>query len=146
MGWIADLASKTQDLHIPGALKNRLHFSRRGHGDAERDELLIKIDILTATNNELIHVAKLDTAQQDDQLSDEEAMILQKIARENVESEHEIADALDISLARAEYRLSRLLQKGYLVDFVTLNYHAYVLDSRGRDYLVDKGLHRFNIQ
>ncbi len=146
MGWIADLASKTQELHIPDALINRLPFSRRGLDDAERDELLIKIDILTATNNELMHVANLDAAQQDNQLSDEEAMILQTIARENVESEHEISDALDISLARAEYRLSRLLQKGYLVAFLTLDYHAYVLDSRGRDYLVDKGLHQFNIQ
>ena len=143
MGWIANLADKTQELPIPGAIRDRLHFGRRGLDDAARDELLIKIDILTAKNNELMHVANLDTAQQENQLSDEEAMILQTIARENVDSEHEIADALDISLARAEYRMTRLLQKGYLVDFLTLDYHAYVLDSRGRDYLVDKGLHRF---
>ena len=146
MGWIANLASKTQELPIPGALKDRLHLGRRNLDDAERDKLLIKIDILTAKNTELMHVANLDTAQQENELSDEEAIILQTIARENVDSEREIADALDISLARAEYRLTRLLQKGYLVDFDTLNYHAHVLDKRGRDYLVDKGLHRFSVQ
>jgi len=146
MGWIANLASKTQELPIPGALRDRLHLHRRSLDDAERDKLLIKIDILTARNNELMHVADLDADQQENQLSDEEAMILQAIARENVESEHEIADALDISLARAEYRMTRLLQKGYLVDFATLNYHAHVLDKRGRDYLVDNGLHRFSVQ
>jgi hypothetical protein len=145
MGWITNLANKTQELPIPGALKERLHFGRRSLDDAERDELLIKIDILTAKNSELMHVADLDTDQQENQLSDEEATILQTIARENVESEHEISDALDISLARAEYRMTRLLQKGYLVDFVTLNYHAHVLDNRGRDYVAEKQLHRFNV-
>ena len=146
MGWIANLANKTQELHIPGALRDRLHIGRRSLDDAERDELLIKIDILTAKNSELMHVANLDSDQQENQLSDEEAMILQTIARENVESEREIADVLDISLARAEYRMTRLLQKGYLVDFDTLNYHAHVLDRRGRDYLLDKGLHQFSVQ
>ena len=146
MGWIANLASKTQGLPISGVLRDRLHIGRRSLDDAERDELLIKIDILTAKNTELMHVADLDANQQENQLSDEEATILQTIARENVESEHEISDALDISLARAEYRMTRLLQKGYLVDLVTLNYHAHVLDNRGRDYLTEKGLHRFNMQ
>jgi type III secretory pathway component EscV len=145
MSWISKFAGKTQKLTISRALKTRLSFSRRTLGDAERDELLVKIDILTAKNSELMHVADLDAAQQKNELSDEEATILQKIAMENVESEREIADALDISLARAEYRMLRLLEKGYLVDFVTLDYHAYVLDRRGRDFLMDKGLHKFNI-
>jgi ATP/maltotriose-dependent transcriptional regulator MalT len=145
MGWISRITNKQWELPLSGTLKDRLSFGRRRLGNEERDELLVKIDILTSKNNELLQIAEIDPAQSENQLSDEEAMILKCVARENVESEREIADELDINLARAKYRMARLLQKGYLVDYVTLNYHAYVLDRRGRDYLVDKGLHQFNI-
>ena len=143
MNWITNIAAKTQEIPIPGVLKERLNFKRRKHGGADQDELLVKIDILTARNNELMQVANLDAAQQENEIADEEVKILLKIANENVESAREISDALDINLARAEYRLTQLMEKGYLVDFTTLNYHAYLLDRRGRDYLEEHGLHRF---
>jgi biotin operon repressor len=143
MSWITDIAAKTQEIPIPGALKKRLNFKRRKHGGAEQDELLVKIDILTARNNELMQVANLDAAQQANEISEEEVKILLKIANENVESAREISDELEITLARAEYRLAQLQEHGYLVDFTTLNYHAYLLDRRGRDYLEERGLHRF---
>jgi len=146
MSWISGITNKTRALPIPGALKDRLNFKRRKHDEAERDELLIKIDILTAKNNELIQVAHLDAAQQAGQISDEEVKILQIIAVENVASAHEIADALNISLARAEYRLTQLLESGYVIDQATLNYHAFLLDRRGREYLVENDLHRFDLQ
>ncbi len=146
MSWITDIASKTQEIPIPGVLKERLNFKRRKHGGDERDELLVKIDILTARNNELMQVADLDAAQQENEISEEEVRILQKIANENVESAREIAEALNINLARAEYRLAQLQEHEYLVDFTTLNYHAYLLDHRGRDYLTENGLHRFETQ
>jgi predicted HTH transcriptional regulator len=144
MGWISEIAHKTQTLQIPGALTDRLHFKRHTHGAAERDELLVKIDILTAKNNELNQIAHLDTAQQKNEVSEEEIKILRRIAEENVASAHEIADALDISLARAEYRLTQLLDHGYVIDNSTLNYHAFLLDRRGREYLVENNLHRFD--
>jgi DNA-binding CsgD family transcriptional regulator len=146
MGWISEIAHKTRTLPIPGALTDRLHLKRHTHGAAERDELLVKIDILTAKNNELKQIAHLDTAQQKNQVSKEEIEILRRIAEENVASAHEIADALDISLARAEYRLTQLLDHGYVVDNATLNYHAFLLDRRGREYLVENNLHRFDFQ
>lgn len=146
MGWISEIVHKTQTLPSPGALIDRLHFKRHTHGAAERDELLVKIDILTARNSELKQIAHLDTAQKENQVSEEEVKILRRIADENVASAHEIADALDISLARAEYRLTQLLDNGFVVENATLNYHAFLLDRRGREYLVENDLHRFDFQ
>lgn len=143
MSWIANLANKTQQIPMPGMLKERLNFNRRTHDGTEQDELLVKIDILTAENSELMQVANLDAAQQENEISEEETKILLIIANENVESAREIAEALDISLARAKYRLMQLRVRRYLVDFTTLNYHAYLLDRRGRDYLTENGLHQF---
>lgn len=142
MGWFADIVHKTQELPLPGALKERLSYKSKAHfdSDAERDNLLVKINILTAKNNELMRIANLDPAQQESQLVEQEVDILLKISRESEACAREIAGAFDINLARAEFHLKRLVKHAYLVDFTTLNYHTYLLDRRGREYLQDNDL------
>ena len=136
MGRLANIVHKTQNLPLPGALKERLGYKTAAdfNAEEERDDLLVKIDILTAKNNELMRIADLDPVDQDDQPDEQEVKILQKIARENESCAREIAGAFDINLARAEYHLSRLLEHAYLVDFTALSYHTYLLDRRGREY------------
>ena len=142
MGWVADMVNKTQDLPLPEAWKTRLSHLQPQQNDAEteREALLVKIDILTAKNSELMQVANLDPAKQEGQLLEQEVAILHKIAKEIEFSAREIAEAFDINLPRAQYHLKRLLKHGYLVDFSTLGYHAYLLDRRGREYLLENKL------
>ena len=142
MAWLADIVNKTRNLPLPGVLKERHRHKTKADFDteAERDDLRVKIDILTAKNNELMRIANLDPAEQNDQLVDQERIILQKIARENEACAQEVAGAFDINLARAEYHWNRLLKHAYLIDFTTLNYHTYLLDRRGREYLKDHNL------
>jgi DNA-binding transcriptional ArsR family regulator len=142
MGWVASIVNRTQDLPLPKAWKTRLNHRQSQHAstEAERDALLVKIDILTAKNNELMQVANLDPVQQASQLLPQEVEILEKVATEIEFSAREIAEAFDINLPRAQYHLKRLLKHGYLVDFTALGYHAYLLDRRGREYLLENKL------
>lgn len=137
MGLIADLKNKSQDIPLPGLLKEPLIFLRRNKTDLEREreELLTKIEILTARNRALAKIAEIDPDQQDDQLSEPELAILRFVAKQVEASAAEVSDALGCNPARAEYLLSRLLENDYLVDSQLLGRHSYLVDRRGRDYL-----------
>lgn len=137
MGLIADLKTKSHDFPLPGLLKERLKFNRGNKSDleSEREELLAKIEILTARNRALLKIAEMDPDQQEDQLSDPELGILRFIEKETEASAREVCEEFDCKLARAEYLLARLLEHSYLVDYRVLGRHSFLLDQRGRDYL-----------
>ena len=137
MGLMADLKNKSQDFPLPGLLKERLNFQRGPKTDleSEREQLLAKIEILTARNRALLKIAELDPDQQEDQLSEPELDILRFIAKETEASAREVAEVFECKLARAEYLLMRLLEDSYLVDYRMLGRHSFLVDKRGRDYL-----------
>jgi hypothetical protein len=141
---MSDIVHKTQEISLPPVLmrgRGRSHKSKAEFdAEAERADLLVRIDILTVKNNELMHIADLDPAEQEDQLVDQEVKILQKIYRENESCSREVAGAFNIELARAEFHLNRLLKHAFLIDFTALSYHAYMLDRRGREFLNDNDL------
>jgi len=135
MSWLADIAKKTQDIPIANLLSDRLGRKPSKQTDAERDELLVKIEILTARNNKLQDVGNIDATQMESQLSEEEVTILQTIASEDEASDYQIAAAFDYSLARAQYHLTRRCENQYLVCNTTLERQSYLLDKRGHDFL-----------
>jgi len=135
MSWLAEIAKKTQDIPIPTVLRDRLNRKPRKYTDAERDELLVKIEILTARNDKLQDVANIETTQQLNGLAEEEVNILKILADEDEASAHQIAQAFDFSLARAQYHLTRLSEMQYLVSNTALERKAYFLDQRAREYL-----------
>ena len=135
MSWLEDIAKKTQNMPIANLLSDRLSRKSSKYTDAERDELLVKIEILSARNDKSQDAANVDTTQQEGQLSEEEINILKTLAYEEEASSHQIAKAFNFSLARAQYHLTRLAELGYLVSSTTLERQAYLLDQRGREYL-----------
>ena len=135
MNWLNNLAKNTQGSPISGILSARLHGKPRKYSDEERDQLLVKIDILTARNNTLLNVANIDEIQQEGQISDDEVNILKILAVEDEASAHQIAQAFDLSLARAQYHLTRLSEMQFLVSNTAMGRQAYLLDQRGRNYL-----------
>lgn len=135
MNWLNDLAKKTQANPFAGFMSGRLHGKPRKYSDEERDELLVKIDILTARNNSLLNVANIDETQQEGQIFDDEINILKILAAEDEASAYQIAQAFDFSLARAQYHLTRLSEMQFLVSNTALGRQAYLLDQRGREYL-----------
>lgn len=141
MGLIADLKIKSHDFPLPGILKERLNFHRDNKTDleCEREQLLAKIEILTARNRALLKIAELDPDQQEDQVSEPEVEILRFIAKETEASAREVCEVFECKLARAEYLLMRLLENSYLVEYRILGRHSFLLDKRGRDYLAREG-------
>ena len=135
MSWLTDIAKKTQDIPVASMLSERLSRKPSKHTDAEREELLVKIEILTARNNKLQDAANVDTTQQENQLAEEEIAILKTLAYEDEASAHQIAKAFNFSLARAQYHLKRLDELEYLASITALERQAYFLDQRGREYL-----------
>ncbi len=135
MSWLADIAKKTQDTPIANLLSDRLGRKPSKRTDTERDELLVKIEILTARNNNLQDVGNIGATQIESQLSEEEVTILETLAYEDEASVHQIAKAFDFSLARAQYHLTRLVEMQYLVSSTALERQAYLLSQRGRKYL-----------
>ena len=135
MSWLTDIAKKTQDIPIAAALSGRIHRKLSSYSDAERDELLVKIEILTARNAKLRDVANIDATQQVDGLAEEEVSILKILDSEDEASAHQIARAFDFSLARTQYHLTRLAELQYVVSITAMERRAYFLDTRGREYL-----------
>ena len=137
MGLIADLRNKSEDLPLPILLKQRFSFFSRSRSDLEREreELLARIEILTARNEALLKIAELDPHDLADELTDPELEILEFVANQMEASAGEVCDALECKPARAEYLLTRLLEKDFLVDSQLLGRHSYVANKRGRDYL-----------
>ena len=135
MSWLNEIAKKTQDIPIASALSGRLKRKSQKYTDGERDELLVKIEILTARNDKLQDVANIEATQQVNGLADEEVNILKILANEDEASAHQIARAFDFSLARAQYHLARLTELQYVISSTALERQAYFLDQRGREYL-----------
>jgi Fic family protein len=135
MSWLNEIAKKTQDIPIASALSGRLKRKSQKYTDAERDELLVKIEILTARNDKLQDVANIESTQQVNGLADEEVNILKILANEDEASAHQIARAFDFSLARAQYHLTRLTELQYVISSTALERQSYFLDQRGREYL-----------
>ena len=135
MSWLADIAKKTQDIPIPSMLSDRLSRKTSKYTDAERDDLLVKIEILTARNSQLKDAANVESTQQEGQLAEEEIAILKTLAVEDEASAHQVAKAFNFSLARAHYHLKRLAELEYLASNTALERQAYFLDQRGREYL-----------
>ena len=135
MSWLNEIAKKTQDIPIASALSGRLKRNSQKHTDAERDELLVKIEILTARNDKLQDVGNIEATQQLNGLAEEEVNILKILASEDEASAHQIARAFDFSLARTQYHLTRLTELRYVISNTALERQAYFLDQRGREYL-----------
>jgi hypothetical protein len=135
MTWLAELAKKTQDIPIAGALSDRLQRKSSKYSEKERDDLLVKIEILTARNTRLQSGSDTGSVPLDNQLSEEEICILKTLDAENEGTAHQVAQAFDFSLARAQYHLTRLAEMQYLVSNTALERTAYMLDKRGREYL-----------
>lgn len=142
MGLLADIKSISREIPLPTQLKGKIKLPRRRRRDAdiEREELLVRIEELTAKNQALLKVAELDATDLEDTLSDQENSILQLLEYSNEASAREVAEALDFSLARAEYLLAHLKDKQYLVDSELLGRHSYLLDERGRASLKPGGV------
>ena len=135
MSWLAEIAKKTQDIPIAGALSGRLNRKLSRLPDAERDELLVKIEILSARNDKLRDVANVEATQQVNGLAEEEVSILKILASEDEASAHQIARAFNFSMARAQYHLTRLVELQYVLSVTTLERRSYLLDRRGHEYL-----------
>ena len=135
MSWLNDIARKTQDIPIAGVLRGRMIRKPQKNTNTERDELLVKIEILTARNDKLQDVANIEATQQVNGLAEEEVGILKVLANEDEASAYQIARAFDFSLARAQYHLTRLAELQYVVSITALERRAYLLDQRGREYL-----------
>ena len=135
MSWLTDIAKKTQDIPIASALSGRLNRKPSRYSAADRDELLVKIEILTARNDKLQDAANVEATQQVNGLAEEEVSILKILASEDEASAHQIARAFDFSLARTLYHLTRLTELQYVVSITALERRAYFLDQRGREYL-----------
>jgi len=135
MTWLAELAKKTQGIPIAAALSDRLHRKSPKYSEKERDELLVKIEILTAHNSKLKNGSDANSAPMDNQLSEEEISILETLAAEDEGTAHQVARAFDFSLARAQYHLKRLAEMKYLVSNTALERKTYMLDQRGREYM-----------
>jgi predicted HTH transcriptional regulator len=135
MSWLTDIAKKTQDIPVASKLHDRLSRKPSKYTDAERDELLVKIEILTAQNSKLQNAENVETTQQEGQLAEEEIAILNTLAYEDEASAHQIAKAFNFSLARAHYHLKRLTELEYLASNTVLERQGYFLDQRGREYL-----------
>lgn len=135
MSWLTDIAKKTQDIPIANAISSRLNQKLSRFSDAERDELLVKIEILSARNDKLQDVANIEATQQVNGLAEEEVDILRILAGEDEASAYQVARAFDFSLARAQYHLTRLAELRYVVSVTALERQSYLLDRRGREYL-----------
>ena len=135
MSWLSDIAKKTHDMPIASVLSGLGNRKPQKYTDAERDELLVKIEILTARNDKLQDVTNIKTTQQVNGLAEEEVSILKILASEDEASAHQIAQAFEFSLARAQYHLMRLAELQYVVSITALERRAYLLDQRGREYL-----------
>ena len=135
MSWLTDIAKKTQDMPIPSLLSGLGNRKPQKYIDAERDELLVKIEILTARNDKLEDVANIKATQHVNGLAEEEVTILKILASEDEASAHQIARAFEFSLARAQYHLMRLAELQYVVSITTMERQTYLLDQRGREYL-----------
>jgi Fic family protein len=135
MSWLSHIVKKTQDMPIANVLGGLGNRKPQKYTDAERDELLVKIEILTARNDKLQDVANITATQQVNGLAEEEVSILKVLASEDEASAHQIARAFEFSLARAQYHLTRLAELQYVVSITAMERRAYLLDQRGREYL-----------
>lgn len=137
MGLLADLKNISQEIPLPALIKDKIQLPRRRRRDAdvEREELLVRIEQLTAKNKALLQVAGLDSVEIENNLSAQAVGILHLLDRENEASAREVAESFDFNLARAEYLLAYLQENRYLADSTMLGRHSYLLDERGREYL-----------
>lgn len=141
MGFLTDIKARAQEIPIPELLKGKFPAALRKRNDAdiEREELLVRIEVLTARCQELMEIADLNPDNDADDLTDQEVHILKYLADDFEVSGREVAEKFGYKLARAEYLLARMMENGYLVDSVLLGRHSYLLDNRGRQYLLNHG-------
>lgn len=139
MGLIADLKNKSQDIPLPGLLKERLEILKRIEKipDSERDGLLAKLEILTASDSKLSQIIDINADKPSEPPSESELEVLSFVATQMESSAREVADALGCDLATAEDRLTQLVKKDCLVDSQLLGRHSYLANQRGRDYIAN---------
>lgn len=142
MGWMKDLFDKSQEIPMSGVLRERLGYLQQRYDDleAERDKLLGQVRELKAKANIPVFASRPEPAQTQNKLSDEEVQILQLIAEADEAGVEDIARTLQLNKARAEFLLIRLEDTSYLRDSWGMGYHSFLMDQRGREYLINNDL------